>query len=668
MTPEPLQSEFSVKRKHSSSPCYQHTGKAVKLNHSGALPRYVISIAVDEIKAKQPDSDRKTAIRFSRASLVSGRLVSEQMVALKHCNTTDVNDVWQFVYGHTKPRHTVWLIGEGILPQLILCGLPHRFTCGELSIDKPRSPRKQDGTNADQKAKQALAVLENPPTIIGCRVGQTQGRLVIVDLLNWFPQGISAGASAEEFTTTSDDVAFPESNGNRRSAAKRAIIAHNDFATLIRWVSENDMGLFRYTASAQAMGAYRHRFMEDRIYVHDNQSVQKQERRSYFGGRSEVFRSGVINEPVYQLDANALFPSVMQSGWFPHLLSRYEHREVLLSLLPAIDWSASCADVEICTDRPVFPVRTDLHIIYPIGTFRTTLCGAELEYAYRTGCIRKCASWSEYKLAPLFNKWVTELWAMRQAYKESGNLLYEQFTKRIMNSLYGKFAQLTPAWENVPTDNSMLPFTTEARLDHGTNTWTQYRSVGWQTQKLCERKEKESSFYAIAAFVTAAARRKMDWFRAIANRKCTLYQGVDSLIVTRAGYVNLLNSGEIVPGRLGKLRLEHAATTGQIRGISDYELGDKICVSSRAKYFDTNTLGDVTQYRTYIMEHLFKNGPIDTIEQRAEDWTRNATYHKGVIGQDGWVEPFELGGNPISASDGSSPDCEADSNRSIVTA
>lgn len=249
---------------------------------------------------------------------------------------------------------------------------------------------------------------------------------------------------------------------------------------------------------------------------------------------------------------------------------------------------------------------------------------------------------------------------MRQEYKEAGNVLYEQFAKRIMNSLYGKFAQLTPSWLNVPNDYSMLPFTTESRLTHATNEWTQFRSIGWQVQKLTERTEKEGSFYAISAFVTAAARRRMDRIRNVAGKKRVLYQGVDSVITNGEGKRNLLNAGEIVPGRLGKLREEHSAGSGTIRGISDYELGDKIVLSSRCLNHEKNALGDITQHRTYIMQHLFRNGPIDHIERKAEEWQRRSKYQKGDIQPDGWVEPLALGAEPNSSSSGSKPELAAD--------
>lgn len=638
---------------------FQRSGRRIKPNHSGALPRYILSIHVDTRREYDPRNTDNFSDYWRSGTIVYGRL-SRGKIGLRSVETfTERERFWARIYYATGHRHTTWVIGQGILAQLILAGLPHRFQCGELSIDRPRSIRVKVDENGKEKDNGALAVLESPPTIIGCRVGETQGRLVIVDILNWFPQGIPTDEATQESWQL---AAYPEGNRNDRKrpiGERIAFDVHTTFEQLISWVSDNDMGLFRYTASSQAMGAYRHRFMEHPIYVHDNSPIQKLERRAYFGGRSDMFRCGPFKGPHYQVDCNALFPAVMQTGAFPHYLSRSEQRAEMLELLPSIDWSASVATVEICTSKPLYPLRTDLHILYPVGRFITTLCGEELYRAFRNGLICKCGSWAEYKLKPLFTNWVTELWAMRQRYKAEGNELYEKFTKFTMNSLYGKFAQLTPSWINVSSDYSILPFTTDTRYDFRTGQYTTYRAVGWQVQRFAERMERANSFYAVPAFVTAAARCRMDSIRAIAGRENVYYQGVDSVIVNRFGYHNLEDAGQIDRSQLGKLRLEHTAAVGEIRGISDYELGDKVVLSSRSLNSETNSLGEVMQHKRYIMQHLFRNGPIDHVEERLEQWRRMSKYAKGDVQPDGWVAPFELGAELSPATIGSSPDLEA---------
>lgn len=634
---------------------YQRTGHRIKLNHSNALPNYLISIHVESERRYVDNSTTRWQHSFKSAAICIGRLRDKKMTGLRTEWFDDPDKLLQAIFAYTRSNYTTWLVGHNVLPQLIYCGLPGCFQRGEISIDKPRSKRTREDNDEENVHASALAVIESPPTIIGCRVGTTQGRIVIVDYANWFPGEFSTGNVSDEPISADTSPERHDNDRIRSLTCRRAEEINTAFTKLIQWVGDNQMGLFRYTASAQAMGAYRHRFMQRQIYVHDNETIQTLERRAYYGGRSECFYVGPLDQDVYQLDVNALFPYVMRNNHFPYMLNRFELREALIALQPSIDYSAAVAEVEITTDKPLYPLRTDTHVIFPTGTFRTVLAGCELYAAHRAGHINRVGSWSEYKMGPLFELFVDELWGMRQRYKQEGNKLYEQFTKRIMNSLYGKFAQLTPAWVNVPADWTMLPFTTESRRDGQTGKWTTLRAIGWQCQKLAQRTIKPGSFYAIAAMVTAYARSRMDHIRRVTGRPHCYYQGVDGIITNSTGYHNLSDNGDIAPDRLGGMRLEYKANFGVIRGISDYQIGSKVVISSRSLNSEVTDLGEVMQHRYYVMDHLFKNGPTNTVEERLEQWERQSIYKKGYADASGWVLPFELGMKATSASVGSKP-------------
>lgn len=638
---------------------YQRTGHKIKLNHANHLPRYIISLGVDIGKHYADTNHLRVTHSFDGCTIVCSRYQSSDTVGKKTLAFDTTDALWEYVFSYTKPNFTTWLIGHDILYKLILCGLPSRFQHSELHIDKPRAPRKQEDNHEDEPFTQGLAVIEGPPTIIGCRVARSQGRLVIIDTLNWFSAGIPTGTTAAEPESISVNSTRYADNRTIGTSAEQAELAHSTFIGLIKLVSDNELGNFKYTASGQAMAAFRHRFMEQNIYVHDNNTVQKQERQAYFGGRSEMFRKGINFGACYLLDANSLFPYIMRNSHLPYCLTRNETRLDYLEILPAIDWSASVAEVEIDTPKAIFPLRTNSCIIYPRGIFRTSLCGMELYQAFRMGAIRKVRSWSEYKLAVLFRRWVDDLFAIRQRYQSEGNAQYATFTKKLLNSLYGKFAQLSPNWQNEHDNKTMLPWTTESRLDPRTGEWVSWRSIGWQAQKMVKRTELPGSFYAISAFVTTAARCHMNHLRSVAGRRNVYYQGVDSLVVNKYGYRNLESDGELSDSVLGKLRVEHTAEHCDIRGISDYEIGDHTVLSGRSAVVDTTDHGEVLAHRRYIEQHLFRNGPIDTVEERLESWLRTSQYNKGDVQADGWVEPFTLGSPPTSEMVGSNPELPA---------
>jgi hypothetical protein len=466
---------------------------------------------------------------------------------------------------------------------------------------------------------------------------------VIVDSLNWFPVPLAEmGEACGLPKMAMPEFTAPDSDWFTYCQRDSDIVLET-FVNLISWVKENDCGLFRYTAPSQAMAAYRHRFMGQQIYVHDNPAAKRLERNAYHGGRTEVFKIGPIARSVHQFDVNSLFPAIMRAGKFPFVLDRSDTERSLSPTLPDIGFADSAAEVEIQTLDPIFPVKRDGVTLYPVGKFVTHLCGHELHYAVEHGYVKRIGQWAEYRCADLFSLWVDELWGLRQTYKATGNTLYEQFAKRLLNSLYGKFGQRSPGWINVPGNISALPWSRWIASGEMPNEVINYRSIGWTVQKQTDRVEIEGSFIAISAFVTSAARMYMNGLRWTAGPREVFYQGVDGLIVTELGKERLETAGHVSSTELGKLRLQCTVDSGEILGCADYRLGEKVVIAGRARKLTRDGDGELLQRKFDATRNLFNNRPADSVDEIAEPWTRAGMYRKGTVGDDGWVHPMILG-------------------------
>lgn len=617
----------------------QATGRKIKPNHSNALPKFIIAYDTETTREKCEASGRVFNHRFRLGVAIVYRLTKGTVDSERVYRLSSAADFWALVHSLSSPQYTCWIVAHNALFDLIVSDFADQFERSQLVIDWPRSKRRLPDNDESNVLTSALCIIESPPTIIAARSSISGGRIVTVDTLNWFPLPLNELGKAINLPK----LRFPEFSDSDEVwfayCERDAQIVGKSFIELLQWVRSNDFGMFRYTGPAQAMAAYRHRFMTMPIYCHDNKAVKQLERQSYFGGRTEVFKLGEIKTIVHQLDISSLFPSVMASGLFPHLLDRYEFRDGFDDPPGDLDYSAAIAEVHLSTDECIFPVRTDKGVAYPIGQFCTTLAGPELEYAHRRKAIVAMRSWSEYKLGDLFSRWVKTLWGMRKQYKEAGNSAYDQFTKRLMNSLYGKFGQLSPRWINVPNSLAALPWSSWTEIDQTEGTRRQFRSFGWQVQMQADKAEADKNFVAIAAFVTAKARMRMNWLRVAAGSANVYYQGVDSLVVTPPGYERLKACGECSETELGKLRHQMTVGQGEIIGCSDYVLGDKVVLSGRSKQLDTLESGELLQRRFETAKYMFTGSPINQVTEEQTTWQRSANYHKGVVGPDGWVKP-----------------------------
>lgn len=631
----------------------QASHKIIPGNKSNASPRYIVSLDTETLPNDPSPNGRTRTHRFRLGVAISGRLEGGKITRRHIAKFSSEHTFWRYLYSLTGPRHTTWLVAHNALFDLVVAGFPERFANGEMAIDWPRQKRININNGNNRPANNAFCVIESPPTIIACRVAETQGRLVIVDSLNWFQAplsvlGESCGIQKKPMPQfdESDETWFNYCQTDSE-------IVFETFVGLIKWVSDNDMGMFRYTGPGQAFAAYRHRFMAHRIFTHDNADVKKLERASYFGGRTEVFKMGQIDETVYQLDINSLFPSVMRDNEYPCVLDKYELLTEYTDKLPDIDYSKSIMEVTLDTNNAIFPYRRDKIILYPTGVFNTVLCGHELKYARNKGYIRMGRSWATYRAACLFKLWVNTLWDMRQGYRASGEKLYDSFTKSLLNSLYGKFAQLAPAWINRPDILSNLPWTTWTEYNAATLETRQMRSVGWLAQEQIEREEMASTFPAISAFVTAAARMRMNGLRLTAGLDNVYYQGVDGLVVNQLGYDRLIAADEVVESQLGKLRLLLATNNGEILGCSDYRLGQKVVIAGRAKVYEDIEAGQLMQRKFSTTSQLFTVGCGAQIEEYKDTWTRADVYKKGIVQSDGWVRPYWLNNETVPPGDNS---------------
>jgi hypothetical protein len=620
----------------------QRTGRLMKGNASTAVPQYIIALDTETRPVQFWDTDNILAHHFRLGVAKVGRYRDGSYTDPDTYKISSQDQFWNLVYATSGRRHTTWIIAHNALFDMITTGMVREFDEARLTLDIPRSKRKRESNSEDDSHSFGLAVLESPPTIIGMKSSLTEGRIVAVDTLNWFQCSLSElGANLGR-----DKLPMPQWNDPDSLwydyCDRDCEIVYYSFAKLVEWVKNNDMGMFRYTGAAQSMAAYRHRFASTPIYIHDNMDVKAVERCGYFGGRVEVFKKGRIIDDVHVVDCNSLFPSVMQNGFFPSKLTDYHLSDDYIELIPDIDYGAAVAEVIVETEEPVYPVRVESMTIYPIGRFNTVLCGKELEYAKNRGSVKAIKSYACYEMSILFNRFVTELYNMRLEYGRRGNQLYKQFTKTILNSLYGKFGQLAPKWIPEADNYSGIPWYQWAELDNHSGEKAIFRSIGWHTFRKVDRGERQDSFVAISAFITSAARMRMNEFRQIAGRENVYYQGVDGLIVNNRGLVRLTAEERMDSQELGKLRLVQSTNEGEIYGCADYRVGGKIVVAGR-HHNALQTENDLYAIRRFSGEReLFSGVGRDCIVEQVTSWRRSHLYRKGVVNDDGWIDPIRI--------------------------
>jgi hypothetical protein len=207
---------------------------------------------------------------------------------------------------------------------------------------------------------------------------------------------------------------------------------------MLKSAQETLGGTMQMTAASNSKSLFRNEYLDKRYYIH-SKDVLLEQFQGYYGGRSEVFIRGRGTKQLFYHDFNSMYPSVMHDEPYPDINSLH----VVIGSEEKLSQYEGMSHVEIEIPKmryPPLPVREGGKTIYPYGIFDGWYTHAELRYAITLGAhILKFHRMHYYtKTCSPFKRFIEDLYAKRLQYKAEGNAIMAEYTKLMMNSLYGK--------------------------------------------------------------------------------------------------------------------------------------------------------------------------------------------------------------------------------------
>lgn len=573
------------------------------------------------------------------------------------CQGNAKDAFWDMVKSRVDKKRPLWLFCHNAGFDLTVLGFWDKVLAGDFEFQQSESPNGMATTQENRKSWNGIAVLNDPPTIIKCRLPGTKTTIVIVDTFNYFrcslkELGESIGCGKAEMPPyNAPDEVWLDYCRQDVAVLEKAVLA------LIDLVRLEGLGKFSYTVSGQAINAYKARFMppETPILIHGNRQAIQLERASYHGGAVhcwflgsvtdansaamiEVFGGdsrAIVTGPVYVLDKNSFYPSIMQKQHFPYRLDKIYICPSMSQLESAMETGGVIAAVGLDCQAPGFPVTRQGKTFYAVGKLRTTLAYPELKRALQEGAVKKLWAMATYKVAPLFSDFVSSMFDLRKRYNLEGNRSFAFMVKCLMNSLYGRFGMRAYKWENDANAIPPIPFGYWWEQSSRSDTLQVYRSLCWLPQRQCTSDCPESgcnarecinpghcqknpleyidSFPAIPAYVTSYGREEILRLAAIAGVDNCLYSDTDSLHVTGNGRANLGMANEINSIAIGKLKGVGTFTTAEYRGYKDYTLGDMATISGVKANAEPLGNGEYRQQQFQRLASVLAGNELDSI-------------------------------------------------------
>jgi len=406
------------------------------------------------------------------------------------------------------------------------------------------------------------------------------------------------------------------------------------------FIKEQDLGNFAMTRAGQALTAFRHRFMYNKIATHSNDKIATVEREAYYGGRVECFRFG--KQPVddyVMLDINSMYPYVMKTFPVPVRTLDIVENPALSIIPPILKNYGVVAEVVLKTEEACYAVRKNRKIIFPIGEFETHVCTEGLKHAYENGHLKAVKTLVMYDMAIVFQAFVEEFFSLRAHFKAENNRIMEQACKYIMNSLYGKFGQKNTIEDRVYEPDGNAYYRIEsADLDTG-ECFIEYKMFNTKVTQVGE-KEGTKSLVAIPAHITEYSRFLL-WsiIKKIGINK-VYYCDTDSVVCRRGDIDNM--DYPIDKNLLGALSIERSFRHYVINGAKHYVMDDVVKIKGVPrkakkigpyKYEYSGFLRSANHMRKSITRYYI----VKNVVKRVEPF-----YDKGIVNPNGTVSPFRF--------------------------
>lgn len=480
-------------------------------------------------------------------------------------------------------------------------------------------------------------VIESPPVIMAWRKDSTT--VTMLDTLNWWRHSLALIGES----VGAPKLPMPRANAGRD---RWDTYCRNDVEVIRtavhRWwsfLARYDLGGFAPTLASQAFRTYRHRFMDSRILIDANPVALALARESYHGGRTEAFRIGRVKGPVRVFDVNSMYPFVMQTEDFPTVLKLHARRPTEGELRRWVSSRCVVARCRVSTKVPRYAVVRDGRLMFPIGRFYALLTTPDLRTALKYREMVDCDEVAVYDKAPIFRRFVDELYAHRLAARAKGDSTTVHQLKILMNSLYGKFGQRGIVWTKTADTADLAPRVwIDYDLDAGIK--TVHRQIGGIEQTRSMDSESYSSHPAIAAHVTAYARAYLWSLITLAGREHVLYCDTDSVWVDATGAKRL--KSYVSPDRLGALKLEATHDWVTIHSAKDYETptGAKCKGVRKTARWRGQSLVEQEQWTS--LAGLLRVGVVDAPRTTTVQKVLARLYGKGYVSRDGAVSPLML--------------------------
>jgi hypothetical protein len=364
-------------------------------------------------------------------------------------------------------------------------------------------------------------------------------RLTMADTFSWLPTSVDRLGHDL-------GVAKPPLPGNDantvdwllRCAADVDITAEA-ITQLLDWWDRNKLGCWSLTGAATGWNAYRHHRYQAPVVIDPEPAGRAFERRAINAGRREVWRVGVQPKARYiELDLERAHLTAARHLWLPSKRSKAFGPIGLDDYRLHAAHFAPIAEVTVTTETPRYPLVAGRRTWYPVGTFRTILCGPEIAEAMARGELVAVHRGIMYRRGPTMTIWAQWIADILDGRIEDAPPMAVLAAKAWSRRVPGKWATRTTT-TLATIEGAGSGWSLERGIHHPSEQRCALLTVAGTTEMLLQDQDSDDCFPAVLAWIQSATRvavsRLIDHFGPERMVSCN----TDGIIVRAARTPNL---------------------------------------------------------------------------------------------------------------------------------
>lgn len=583
-------------------------------------PRRILIVDVVSTRELNAKSRTGWVEKWRLATCIYAQLDGDGIWHIEQTRFQDRLRFWSYLESKLNRRSTLYCFGHGLGSALIMAGIEKWIDEGE--------------------HRPSFAAIRGKPWILS--VPTARGRVKFCCITNYFPLKMDELAHRVRIKVWPEPNYIAPNSEWFDYSSKRSEIVFNAITWIIDYWRTHELGYWGPTSASLSWSCYRHCYMDHKIQLHPHESVTNLERAAYCGGHFDCFYLGSIESPVHHIDVNGNYASVMRDYPYPVALAGHEINPTILGLRGIVQSHVAIARVRVRPGKALYPLKVGKTLYHVEGPGCVVLCGNELERALACEEITHVEEASWYDCDYIFSRFVDHWYAKKVLSQNQGRRMESLLASLFYKSLWGKFGQWGEDWEPDTSFASGVSWGYDAAYDADKDEWTWYRLIGRKVEKLKERGEWRYAFPAIAAMVSANARVEVASVREKLPPEAVYYQGCDCLLVSDAALRRLESLGRIDRSALGRWKVAHHGSGGEIWGVNHYRVGDSWTYPNGAAAAAGRSAG-VCESRSEAPPQatLFSAWPDGVIVRQAIQGPP-LTYEKRKMTGSGWTEPYSI--------------------------